>query len=190
MRPKEARRAARNEARAHPDYAWPRGRYRVIYADPPWSYSNELPASVPADHYPTLTTVEIAALPVRDLALDDAVLFLWATWPVLPEALAVVEAWGFAYKTLFVWDKVLHNVGHYSSVRSEPLVLATRGSCQPDVRRLLDNVHTEERTVHSRKPEWFRELIHTIYPVGPRIELFARTRVAGWAAHGYEVPGS
>lgn len=161
--------------------------YRIIYADPPWSYSNNMTDDVvvPQDHYPLMTLADIQAMPIRDLAMDDAILFLWAPVPLLPEALSVAKAWGFTYKTHFVWDKVAHNIGHYSSVRHELLFICTRGMGTPDVPTLYDSVYVEERTQHSRKPAHFRTLIDTLYPIGPRIELFARGEAAeGWDHYG------
>lgn len=168
---------------------WPAGRYRVIYADPPWSYGNTQPDyhTEQRDHYSTMPLADICALPVRTLALDDAVLFLWVTSPILEEAFDVIRAWGFSYKSSFVWDKVKHNMGHYNSVRHELLLIATCGSCPPDVQQLFDSVQSVERTRHSEKPEVFREIIDTIYPHGPRIELFARQRVGKWEGFGNEL---
>lgn len=168
----------------------PTGKYRVIYADPPWSYGNNLPgeSTEPRDHYPTMPLEEICELNVRSMRAENAVLFLWATSPLLPEAFEVIRAWGFTYKTSFVWDKVAHNVGHYNSVRHELLLVATHGACSPDVPTLFDSVVSEERTEHSRKPETFRQIIDAIYPYGDRIELFARRQVEGWKAYGNEVP--
>ena len=169
---------------------WPDGKYRVIYADPPWQYSNTQPDyhTVQDDHYPTMPLADICALPVRDLALEDAVLFLWATSPILEEAFRVVRAWGFQYKASFVWDKVKHNMGHYNSVRHELLLVAVRGSCPPDIPRLFDSVQVIERTNHSAKPEEFRGIIDTLYPHGRRIELFARVKAEGWEQYGNQVP--
>lgn len=171
------------------------GKYRVLYADPPWAYGNSLPpigvragATEAADYYPTMPSAEIAALPIKALAEDDAVLFLWTTSPHLEESFTVINGWGFTYKASFVWDKVKHNMGHYNSVRHEFLLVAVRGSCQPDERKLFDSVVTEERTEHSKKPDQFYTIIETLYPHGARIELFARTRRDGWEAWGYEVP--
>jgi len=171
------------------------GRYRVILADPPWAYSNVMPDYFieQADHYEGLTPEEVAevlidGLPVAKLADENAVLFLWVTSPILEQAFAVVDAWGFEYKASFVWDKIKHNMGHYNSVRHEFLLVCVRGSCQPDVQKLFDSVVTEERTEHSRKPETFRHIIETLYPNGNRIELFARgERHDGWEAWGNEV---
>jgi N6-adenosine-specific RNA methylase IME4 len=166
----------------------PDGRYRVIYADPPWKYGNTMPDStgVQDDHYELMTVEEICAMPVRDIAEDNAVLFLWATSPILEEAFDVVRAWGFEYKASFIWDKVKHVMGHYNSVRHELLLICTRGSCQPDVHKLFDSVVSIERTEHSEKPEYFREMIDTIYPLGKRIEFFARKKAYGWDIYSNE----
>lgn len=164
----------------------PDGKYRVIYADPPWKYGNTMPDYMGAqeDHYNLLTIEEICALPVSCMANDDAVLFLWVTSPILEESFQVVKAWGFKYKAAFIWDKVKHVMGHYNSVRHEILLICVRGSCQPDVQKLFDSVYSEERTEHSKKPEFFREVIDTIYPNGKRIELFARKKTDGWDVWG------
>lgn len=168
---------------------WPTGKYRVIYADPPWQYSNSMPAAFveQADHYPLMDIPAICALPVKAIALDDAVLFLWVTSPILEDAFLVINAWGFKYKTSFVWDKIKHNMGHYNSVRHELLLIAVRGSCPPDESKLYDSVQSVERTEHSTKPDLFREIIDTLYPYGPRIELFARKKTENWDVYGNQV---
>ena len=167
----------------------PNGKYRVIYADPPWSYGNTMPPGTtqPDEYYRLMPTAEIAAMPVKDLAEDDAVLFMWTTSPHLEESFDVIHGWGFKYKTSFIWDKVKHNMGHYNSVRHEFLLVCVRGSCPPDVPKLFDSVQVCERTEHSVKPELFREIIDTIYPFGSRLELFARRPVGGWDVYGNEV---
>ena len=167
----------------------PTGKYRVIYADPPWSYGNTMPPGTtqPDEYYRLMPTPEIAAMPVKDLAEDNAVLFLWTTSPHLEESFDVIRGWGFQYKTSFVWDKVKHNMGHYNSVRHEFLLVCVRGSCPPDVPKLFDSVQVCERGEHSVKPELFREIIDTIYPFGTRLELFARRPVDGWNVYGNEV---
>ena len=168
--------------------AFPDGLYRVFYADPPWEYGNTLDCYGPAErHYAIMALTDICALPVGSIATTDAVLFLWATSPMLPLALDVMEAWGFIYKASFVWNKVRHNFGHYNSVRHELLLLGTRGSCPPDVPELVNSVVTLERTErHSEKPPEFREMIDRLYPHGPRVELFARDEVPGWDRWGAE----
>ena len=172
------------------EVAPPSGKYRVIYADPPWSYGNKLVDGYGAaeNHYPTMTIEELCALPVKDLAEDNAVLFLWVTSPLLEECFEVIRAWGFKYKASFVWDKLRKNFGYYNGVRHEFLLVCTRGSCTPDVPKLFDSVQSIERTEHSRKPEEFRQIIDTLYPHGKRIELFARRPAPGWEVWGNE-PG-
>lgn len=167
----------------------PDGMYRVVYADPPWKYGNVMPDEFheQADHYELMTVQQICEMPVKKMVGDNAVLFLWVTSPILEESFQVVKAWGFEYKSSFVWDKVKHVMGHYNSVRHEILLVCTRGSCQPDVQKLFDSVYTEERTEHSAKPEYFRNVIDTIYQDGPRIELFARSEHDGWEVWGNDV---
>jgi N6-adenosine-specific RNA methylase IME4 len=121
------------------------------------------------------------------MAQQNAVLFLWATSPLLPDALRVMAAWDFEYKANFIWDKVRHNYGHYNSVRHELLLLGTRGSCLPDANKLIDSVQSIERSdTHSEKPGQFRAIIDTLYPHGKHIELFARQTTPGWEAWGNE----
>jgi N6-adenosine-specific RNA methylase IME4 len=167
----------------------PAGKFRVIYADPSWEYGNRYgdhlsTYSTPSDHYPTMTLQAICDLAVRDMADENAVLFLWATSPLLEDALRVISSWGFKYKTSFVWDKVKHNFGHYNSVRHEFLLIATKGSCTPDTKELHDSVISIERTEHSAKPEYFRELIDKMYLHGKKVELFARKNTKGWESWG------
>jgi len=161
-------------------------KYRIIYADPPWKYGNAMPEYVtePQDYYLLMNTEDICAMPIKDITEKDAVLFLWSTSPHLPEALEVAKAWGFTYKTTFIWDKIKHNMGHYNSVRHEILLVCTKGACTPDVKRLFDSVISEERTEHSKKPNVFREIIETIYTYGNKIELFARETPEGWDVFG------
>jgi len=165
------------------------GKYRIIYADPPWNYGNSgLDGYGHAErHYPTMTIAELAALPVSDITEDNAVLFLWVTSPLLEDAFTIINAWGFSYKSSFVWDKVRHNFGYYNSVRHELLLVATRGSCTPDIPTLNDSVVTIERSdKHSEKPPEFRAMIDNLYPRGERIELFARIAAEGWNIWGNE----
>ena len=188
--PTEAARQVNSEVIAQRNLEAPRGKYRVIYADPPWSYANDMPhhTTTPRDYYPAMSLQKICELPVRELAEDNAVLFLWTTSPHLEESFEVIKAWGFKYKTSFVWDKIKHNMGHYNSVRHEFLLVCVKGSCQPDVRKLFDSVVSEERGEHSAKPELFYDIIDTIYPNGERVELFARSARDGWSRWGYEAP--
>lgn len=170
---------------------WPKGKYRVIYADPPWHYGDERSGGNhggAVDHYNTMSINELKNMPLSSLTEDNAVLFLWATAPLLPEALELINAWGFKYKTNFIWDKVKHNMGHYNSVRHELLLIATNGSCTPDNVQLFDSVQSIERTDrHSEKPEEFRKIIDTLYTYGNKLEMFARKQVEGWEVFGNEL---
>ncbi|MBQ1790375.1 MAG: hypothetical protein II008_09365 [Oscillospiraceae bacterium] len=175
----------RPKTTAHIDIYNTDKKYRVIYADPPWSYrdkqdTDKLGGAI--KHYPTMSLPEICEIPVP--AEKDAVLFIWTTSPLLEECFEVINAWGFKYKSSFVWDKIRHGMGHYNSVRHEFLLVCTRGNCTPDVPKRYDSVVSIERTEHSRKPQQFREMIDDLYPIGERLELFAREAPEGWDVWG------
>lgn len=173
--------------------ALPVGRYGVIYADPPWHYeehgvSEDRSYGGQDKQYPSLTAEELAELPVADIAAEDCALFLWTTSPKLNEVWPIIDAWGFAYKTSFVWDKVKHNFGYYNSVRHELLLVCGRGSSTPEVNKLFDSVVAVERSPkHSEKPDEFRKIIETLYPSAKKVELFARSHRPGWDQWGDEV---
>jgi N6-adenosine-specific RNA methylase IME4 len=185
IKPAEAIRQIKRE-RIEKEAPAPTGRYRIIYADPPWSYGNTQPDyhTEQRDHYPVMPLSDICAIPVREWSEDDSVLFLWVTSPILEEAFQVIRSWGFKYKASFVWDKMLHNMGHYNSVRHEFLLICVRGSCQPDVRKLFDSVQSIERLGHSQKPDEFYGIIETLYTHGERLEMFARRPRDGWKGYG------
>lgn len=174
----------------------PDGKYRVIYADPPWKYGDDRGGIEKADtaaaaQYPTMPVAEICAIDVRELAAPDAVLFMWATFPLLEDALRVVTAWGFAYKTAFVWDKQRSNIGNYHDARAELLLVCTRGSCPIEIDTRPKQVQSIARGKHSAKPEEFRALIDQLYPTGPRVELFRRGDAPeGWVVWGNESVGA
>jgi N6-adenosine-specific RNA methylase IME4 len=173
--------------------ALPDGVFRVIYADPPWEYgdkrTNDANSGSAESQYPTMAVDELCGLGVRDMAAADSVLFLWATAPCLPEAMQVIESWGFTYKAQFVWDKLKGFNGHYNDVRHELLLIATRGSCVPAVDSLDPSVVPEKRTKHSKKPDRFYELIERLYPLGDQthVELFSRQSRDGWCSWGNQV---
>lgn len=170
------------------------GMYRVIYADPPWSYGDSGPTvdgslGKAERHYPAMSIEDLCKLPVAAHALPDAVLFLWVTSPMLltnPGPREVIEAWGFQYKTSAVWDKVLGNFGHYFHIQHEHLLVCTRGSCLPDAPTPQPkSVQTERRSdLHSEKPASFRKIIEKLYIYGPFLELFGRDKVEGWDVFG------
>jgi N6-adenosine-specific RNA methylase IME4 len=122
------------------------------------------------------------------LAEKNSVLFLWVTSPQLQQCFDVVHAWGFEYKASFVWDKGKHMVGHYNSVRHEFLLICTRGSCKPDIPKLIPSVVSIPKTrKHSEKPKEFYEIIERMYEHGRKLELFAREAREGWDCYGDEV---
>ena len=167
-------------------------RYAVIYADPPWHfevYNEESGIECAAgNHYPTMTLDEICALPVPHLATDAAVLFLWTTLPHLEEALQVVTAWGFAYKSNVVWVKDQIGLGYLVRNQHELLLIATRGDIPtPPPARRPASVINAPRCEHSRKPDEAYALIEQMYHELPKIELFARRARPGWAVWGNEV---
>jgi N6-adenosine-specific RNA methylase IME4/ParB-like chromosome segregation protein Spo0J len=161
--------------------------YPVILADPPWQYRAvdiSFPNLAPENHYPTISTEEIAALSVANLATPDAILFLWSTSPHLLEALQVMTAWGFQYQASVVWVKNFIGLGYWIRSRHEFLLIGSRGNMpHPAVSARSDSAIDAPRRGHSRKPDEAYELIERMYPELPKIELFARHTRAGWL-HG------
>lgn len=160
-------------------------RYPVIYADPPWRYEHaESMSREIENHYPTMTLEDICALPVASIATEDAILFMWATSPKLREAMDVLEAWGFTYRTCAIWAKPQIGMGYYFRQQHELLLVATKGDMPtPLPASRPGSVVTADREEHSAKPEAFYEIIEGMYDL-PRIELFARNAREGWAAWG------
>ncbi len=178
------------------------GRYRLVYADPPWpfgTYSHKGKGRSPEAWYDTMSVEEIAALPVGSWAARDAVLLLWTTDPLLPRALEVIRAWGFTYKTVgFYWAKLrkradprrfspedfVAGLGFWTRANPELCLLATRGRPKrrsTAVRRLI----VAPRREHSRKPDEAYERIEALVE-GPYLELFARAVRPGWDSWGTE----
>jgi N6-adenosine-specific RNA methylase IME4 len=194
VKPTHAARELKREELADKSIELPEGQFRVIYADPPWQYGDSkgfeaYDKTAAEGHYPTMPLDDICALDVKSIAAENSVLFMWGTFPLLPDALKVIAAWGFKYKTAFVWDKQRVNMGNYHTADAELLFVATRGSCVPDADKRERQVQRIERTErHSAKPEDFRKLIDTLYPKGPRVELFRRGAAPeGWVVLGNEV---
>ena len=132
-----------------------------------------------------MTLDEICALPVSGVAASDAVLFLWATSPKLPEAFRVLEAWGFTYKTCMVWVKDKIGMGYYARQKHELLLIATRGNIPtPAPSDRPPSVIEATRLEHSAKPIEFYEAIERMYPTLERLELFSRSPRHGWAVWG------
>jgi N6-adenosine-specific RNA methylase IME4 len=169
-------------------------KYAVIYADPPWQYENAGVKGAAENHYPTMTMKELCAMPVKEIAASDSVLFLWATFPMLREALELCEAWGFKYRTVaFTWVKPnaeskgwRMGTGFWTRGNAEICLLAVRGHPKrvgTDVPQLI----ARPAWVHSRKPHEARERIVRLMGDVPRVELFARKTFEGWDAWGNQV---
>ncbi|KWF28397.1 S-adenosylmethionine-binding protein [Burkholderia cenocepacia] len=159
------------------------GPFSVIYADPPWDYIREEQLG-----YTTMTLDEICKMPVNELATEDAVLFLWCSASLPQEALDVIKAWGFTFKTQAIWNKMHAGTGSYFRVQHEHLMIATRGNV-PEVPygARMPSVFEEPRREHSRKPDFAYEMIETMYPELNKIELFCRGEPrTGWAGWGNE----
>jgi N6-adenosine-specific RNA methylase IME4 len=196
MKPAAAHRQMKKDEVSKKIEDLPKGQYRVLYADPPWKYNDAQAVKgeygtgtgAAEGHYPIMKLSELKALNIKTISAENSVLFLWATSPLLEDALELCKAWGFKYKAQFIWDKVKHNMGHYNSVRHEILLICTRGSCLPDSNKLIDSVQVIERTKkHSQKPEEFRNIIDEMYSLGPRIELFKiGDKPEGWETWGNE----
>jgi N6-adenosine-specific RNA methylase IME4 len=168
-------------------------RFSAIYADPAWTfrvYSEKGKARSAERHYQTMSLQEIKDLPVAQLAADDCVLFLWCVCPQLHEAMEVIAAWGFEYKTVaFNWIKTaktstrLHwGMGYWTRANSELCLLASKGSPKrrnKDVHQVIISPVQQ----HSRKPEETRTRIESLVD-GPYLELFARESKDGWHAWG------
>lgn len=168
-------------------------RYGVILADPEWrheSYSLETGMDRAAEnHYPTSTTDDICARPVGDLAAPDAVLGLWAVASMLPDALRVMEAWGFTYKSHIIWDKERIGLGYWVRTRHELLLIGTRGNIPaPAMGEQVESVIRAARGRHSEKPAFAHEMIERLYPNLPRLEMNARAAREGWDLWGAEAP--
>lgn len=165
------------------------GRFQVIYADPPWRYEHARPREAVENHYPTMELEEICALEVP--AADDSIVFLWATGPKDREAHAVLDAWGFDYRTQMVWFKPSIGMGYYVRVQHELLLIARRGDLPvPAEDTRPPSVVEAPRGEHSEKPALFYDLIETMYPGLAYVELFARTARPGWVAWGNQVPAA
>ena len=165
-------------------------KYKVIYADPPWAYRNKRTGgsmnSGSAAKYPVLGLEVLSLFPVKDIALKDSVLFLWATVPLLPDALSLLSDWGFEYKTAIFWRKIMSlGMGYWFRGQVELCLLGVRGRVKP-FRLQRANFIQSKALRHSEKPEEMRELIEAT-GLTPRIELFARQTVEGWDYYGDEV---
>lgn len=175
-------------------------KYEIIYADPPWSFKlwgkPTLDKRSAESHYATMRLADICALPVETVAARDCALFLWVTMPTLPDALQVLSAWGFSYRTCaFVWVKRTRKsgayhfgMGYWTRANAELCLLAVRGTprrISAGVPQIVDAPLSR----HSVKPAEVRNRIVALLGDRSRIELFAREHSPGWDALGLEIDG-
>jgi len=162
-------------------------RFPTIYADPPWPYTNTAARGAAIRHYRTMSLEAIRSEPVKALAAEQSHLHLWTTNAFLREAFEVIDCWGFRYKSCLVWVKPQIGMGNYWRVSHEFLLLGVRGQL-PFQDRTCRSWQSARRTVHSRKPFLFRELIERVSP-GPYLELYGRVEHprTGWTVYGNQV---
>lgn len=176
-----------------------KGEFGTILADPPWQFQNRTGKMAPEHkrlaRYQTLTLDDIKAIPVAEVAAPASHLYLWVPNALLAEGLAVLQCWGFTYKSNLVWHKIRKDggpdgrgVGFYFRNVTELVLFGVRGGLRtlPPGRRQVNFLATQKRE-HSRKPDEFYDIIESCSP-GPYLELFARHRRASWENWGNEVP--
>ena len=169
-------------------------KYNIIYADPPWRYQDRKCNGACEFHYKTMNIKDICNLPIRDIANKDCVLFLWVTYPMLQEALELIGAWGFKYKTIgFQWVKqnksgngFFFGLGRWTRGNTECCLIATKGKPKR-VNNGVGQLIISPIQAHSKKPNEAREKIVKLMGDLPRIELFARQYADGWDCWGNEV---
>lgn len=162
-------------------------KYQVIYCDPPWRYSFSKSNSRKIENqYPTMPVEDICKMEIP--SDDNSVLYLWATAPKLIEALKVMEAWGFEYKSHAIWDKEKIGMGYWFRGQHELLLVGVKGKFSPPLpSNRIASVIKEKRGIHSKKPDGIRNYIHKCYPDSNCLEIFARVRTPGWDVFGNEV---
>ena len=165
-------------------------KFKTILADPPWQYKNKRTGgslkSGAAQKYPVISLEKLKTFPINELADKDCILWLWATVPLLPEALEVMKAWGFKYKTAIFWRKIMSlGMGFWFRGQVEMLLLGVRGKVKAFRCQKANFVQTRVGK-HSEKPEEVYRLIEPVSPE-PRLELFARKKREGWYVWGNEV---
>jgi len=179
---------------------FPNKKYRIIYADPPWKYGcwyqSEKVKRNAADHYDVMKSEDLQLLPVGSISEDNSVLFMWVTYPCLPQGLELLKAWGFRYSTVaFTWvkrnkkaDTWFFGLGNYTRANAEVCLLGVKGSKSlPRLSHRVPQICDARITEHSQKPSEIRGRIVSLFGDLPRIELFARQRTEGWDCWGNEL---
>ncbi len=160
-------------------------KYGTIYADPPWQYGNQATRAATDANYPTMTLESIAALPIEQLAAEESHLHLWTTNAFLRDAFDIVKAWGFEYKSVFVWVKPQMGIGNYWRVSHEFMLLGVRGGLGFGDKGQKSWLSVD-RDEHSVKPRAVRRLVEKVSPP-PRLELFGRRVSDGWTVWGNNI---
>jgi site-specific DNA-methyltransferase (adenine-specific) len=172
-------------------------KYNIIYADPPWSYKDKRDkhpriCGGALSHYQTMNLEDIKKL---NLPTDNnCMLFLWATFPNMQEALDVIKAWGFTYKTLgFSWIKTnkkngkpFFGIGYYTKSNCEVCLIGVKGK-PIKISNYVSSVIIAPKETHSKKPDCVRDKIVELCGDIPRLEMFARQKTEGWDVWGNEV---
>ena len=169
-------------------------KYNIIYADPPWRYQDRKCNGACEFHYNTMKIDEICNLPIQKITEKDSVLFLWCTYPMLQEALQLINAWGFRYKTIgFQWVKqnksgngFFFGLGRWTRGNTECCLIATKGKPKR-INNSVSQLSVSPIQAHSQKPSETRDRIVQLLGDLPRIELFARQTADGWDCWGNEV---
>ena len=173
-------------------------KYKTIYADPPWRFQNRTGKVAPEhkrlNRYETMTIEDIKKMPIEEISDEKAHLYLWVPNAMIPDGLAVMDAWGFEYKSIIIWEKVRKDggpdgrgVGFYFRNVTEPLLFGIKKKSMPNrtlapARSQVNLIRTRKRE-HSRKPDEIIPIIENCSS-GPRIELFARGDREGWDMWG------
>jgi N6-adenosine-specific RNA methylase IME4 len=171
--------------------------YSILYCDPPWDYDGKTQhtdgkfkeGKSAKDHYNTMTLTQLKQLNIKEITEKDCLLFLWTSSPHLPQAIELMTAWGFEYKTIaFVWDKQKTNPGYYTLSQVEICIVGKKGKI-PEGRgsRKERQFLSEMRGPHSAKPIEIRERITRMFPDHKKVELFARSKPDGWDVWGNQV---
>lgn len=161
-------------------------KFGTIYADPPWQYDNQGTRAATGNHYSGMTVDELCALPVKELAADDAHLHLWTTNAFLFECPRIFEAWGFEYRSAFVWVKPQMGIGNYWRNSHEYLLTAIRGDAKRFNDHSLKSWVECDRSAHSAKPEHVRHMLERASP-GPYLEMFGRLPAPRWTVWGNQI---
>jgi N6-adenosine-specific RNA methylase IME4 len=164
--------------------------YGVIYIDPPWKFEtfSENGMDRSADnHYPTMSMQSLSELVLP--AGKDCIMFMWATVPMLPEAIDLLTDWGFTYKSHIAWVKDRIGTGYWTRNKHELLLIATKGNVPAPAMGMQPPSVVELPVMkHSEKPAFFADMIQSLYPTTPKVEVFARIGRPGWDVIGNEAP--